>query len=117
MHDDVGRTRAGLIATAAAFGLTYGLSAPLIALELDARGVSSLLIGANAAMHAIGVLIVAPRLPHIVARLGFSRTAKLALIAAALVLAAFPFAILLWLWFVLRLLLGMASESLFVISE
>lgn len=115
--DAGGRTRAGLIATAAAFGLTYGLSAPLIALELDARGVSNLLIGANAAMHAIGVLIIAPQLPHLVARLGLSRTAKLALVLAALLLAVFPFAIFLAAWFILRLGLGMASESLFVISE
>ncbi|UFS67178.1 MFS transporter [Paracoccus denitrificans] len=109
--------RANIIATAAAFGLTYGLSAPLIALELDAQGVSGLLIGANAAMHALGVLLIAPILPRIVGRLGFSRPARLALIAAAVLLAAFPLLPVLWLWFGLRILLGMASESLFVISE
>lgn len=117
MSRDDTRTRAGLIATAAAFGLTYGLSAPLIALELHERGVSDLLIGANAAMHAVGVLLIAPRLPRLIARLGLSRVAKLALVISALTLSAFPFAIFLWLWFALRLVLGMASESLFVISE
>ena len=111
------RTRFAIIATASAFGLTYGLSAPLIALELDERGVSGFLIGLNAAMHAVGVLIVAPLLPRIVSRAGLSRPAGTALIASALLLSAFPFATFLWLWFVLRILLGMASESLFVISE
>lgn len=111
------RTRIGIIATASAFGLTYGLSAPLIALELDDRGVSGTLIGLNAAMHAIGVLLVAPRLPGIVARAGLGKPAATALVASALVLSAFPFAPFIWLWFVLRVLLGMASESLFVISE
>lgn len=110
-------TRANIIATAAAFGLTYGLSAPLIALELDARGVSGLLIGANAAMHALGVLLIAPVLPRIVGRLGFSRPARLALIAAAVLLAAFPLLPMVWIWFALRILLGIVSESLFVISE
>ena len=117
MSRDDDRTRAGLIATAAAFGLTYGLSAPLIALELHERGAPDLLIGANAAMHAVGVLLIAPRLPGLIARMGLSRVAKLALALSALALAAFPFAIFLWLWFALRLVLGMASESLFVISE
>lgn len=111
------RTRAAIIATASAFGLTYGLSAPLIALELDERGVPGPLIGLNAAMHAVGVLLVAPRLPGIIARAGQSRPAAVALVASALVMASFPFVSLLWLWFVLRVLLGMASESLFVISE
>lgn len=111
------RTRIAIIATASAFGLTYGLSAPLIALELDARGVSGALIGLNAAMHALGVLLVAPRLPGIITKAGMSRPAATALVASALVLAAFPLASALWLWFVLRAVLGMASESLFVISE
>lgn len=111
------RARAAIIATAAAFGLTYGLSAPLIALELHERGVSGLIIGANAAMHALGVLLIAPLLPRIVARSGLARPARAALAAAALLLAAFPVLPALWIWFVLRVLLGMSSESLFVISE
>lgn len=110
-------TRASIIATAAAFGLTYGLSAPLIALELADRGVSGLVIGANAAMHALGVLLIAPALPRIVGRLGLAGPARMALVAAAVLLAAFPLLPVLWIWFGLRILLGMASESLFVISE
>lgn len=109
--------RAAIIATAAAFGLTYGLSAPLIALELDRQGISGFVIGANAAMHALGVLLIAPVLPRVVARAGLARPAQAALIAATLLLAAFPLLPLLWVWFGLRVLLGMASESLFVISE
>ncbi|TIT47309.1 MAG: MFS transporter, partial [Mesorhizobium sp.] len=50
------RTSAVVILTAAIFGLTYGLSAPLIALELAEAGYSESLIGANSAMYAIGVL-------------------------------------------------------------
>lgn len=117
MGNATSKTHFAIIATASAFGLTYGLAAPLIALELNERGVSGLLIGVNAAMHALGVLIIAPLLPRIVASAGLSRPAGAALVISALLLAAFPFAPFLWLWFVLRVLLGMTSESLFVISE
>lgn len=111
------RSAAVVIVTAAVFGLTYGLSAPLIAMQLDERGVPGLLIGANAAMHAVGVLLIAPLLPRIVTRWGFSPSAQVALVIAAVVLCAFPLLPVIVIWFGLRVLLGMAAESLFVISE
>lgn len=113
------RDQVAIILTAAIFGLTYGLSAPLIALQLDAAGWSELFIGLNAAMHALGVLLIAPVLPSVTTRFGVGRTALLALGGAALLLLLFPAvpAIWLWLWFPLRLGLGIASETLFVVSE
>lgn len=41
------------------FGLSYGLSAPVIALKLTTEGFSELYVGINAAMHAIGVTLFA----------------------------------------------------------
>ncbi|HWX49493.1 MAG TPA: MFS transporter [Roseomonas sp.] len=111
------RDRVAIILTAAIFGLTYGLSAPLIALQLSDAGLAETLIGLNAAMHALGVLLIAPFLPGLTAWLGMGRTALLALVMAAAVLALFPAVPGLWLWFPLRLALGIASESLFVVSE
>ncbi|MER9496416.1 MFS transporter, partial [Mesorhizobium sp. M0320] len=73
------RTSAVVILTAAIFGLTYGLSAPLIALELAEAGYSESLIGANSAMYAIGVLLAAPYLPRLAQQLGFVRLAMGAL--------------------------------------
>ncbi|MBP2231164.1 MFS family permease [Azospirillum agricola] len=109
-------SRAAVIAIAMMFGLTYSLSAGLIALDLAARNLSETFIGANAAMHALGVLAMAVLLPRIVAALGIRRLVVGALVLAALVLAAFP-ATPIWLWFPLRILLGAASEALFVLSE
>ncbi len=109
--------RVAVIATATMFGLTYSLSASLIALDLTARGLSEAFVGANAAMHAVGVLIVALILPRLVAIVGMRRLVVLALVTAALTLLAFPALPLIWLWFPLRLVLGMASEILFVLSE
>jgi MFS family permease len=109
--------RAAVIATATMFGLTYSLSAALIALDLTARGLGEAIVGANAAMHAVGVLIVAVILPRLVAAVGMRRLVVVALVTAAVALLAFPTMPLVWLWFPLRLVLGMASEILFVLSE
>lgn len=111
-HDKI-----AIILTATIFGLTYGLSAPLIALQLTEDGFSEAVIGFNAAMHALGVLVIAPFLPAIVARFGTGGTALVALVAGAILLALFPAVPLIWLWFPLRLALGVVSESLFVVSE
>jgi len=111
------RTTAVVILTAATFGLTYGLSAPLISLELSDAGYSETLIGANSAMYAIGVLLVAPTLPGLSRRLGFGKLAKGALLMAGALFAVFPAVPFFWLWFPLRAALGAASETLFVVSE
>lgn len=119
----VGRSRwRGLLAimlAAAIFGITYGLSAPSIALELARRGYGELFIGANAAMQALGILTVARMLPRLAAAWGMQRLLVLALLLSGLVLMLFPFAAAwgLLLWFPLRYVLGTASESVLVTTE
>lgn len=110
-------SRAAVIATAAIFGLTYGLSAPLIAVDMAARGAGEGLIGLNAAMHAVGVLLIAPVLPKLAVRFGTRRLMVAALAASALIFALFPLMPGIFWWFPLRLGLGMAAETLFVLSE
>jgi len=103
--------------TRSAFGLTYGLTAPLLALSLALHGFGQSFIGANAAMHAVGVLAIAPLLPGLAWRNGPKLPIAVALLAAAAVLALFPVAPSIWLWFPLRIVLGAAAETLFVMSE
>lgn len=110
-------SRAAVIITAAVFGLTYSLSAALIALDLAELGLSEGLIGLNAAMHAVGVLLMAFLLPRITAFFGIRITTVTALFTAAVLLVLFPAMPAVWLWFPLRVLLGAASETLFVLSE
>ena len=68
-------------------------------------------------MHAVGVLVTAVALPRMVATLGPRRLILMSIGLSALTLAAFPVMPAVWLWFVLRLFLGMAAEALFVTSE
>ncbi|MDR2604120.1 MAG: MFS transporter, partial [Desulfovibrio sp.] len=109
--------RAAVVMTAAVFGLTYSLSAALIALDLADMGLSETIIGANASMHAVGVLAMAFLLPRVTSLLGMRRAVLAGLGVAALLLLLFPLMPVFWLWFPLRVLLGAASEALFVLSE
>lgn len=109
-------SQGAVIASACIFGLTYGLTAPLIAQALHHRGVGETLIGLNAALYAIGVLAVARWLPGFAERVGLRTGMALALLLVALVLPGFALAAL-WLWFPLRFLLGVGSEGVFVMSE
>jgi MFS family permease len=104
---------AAVIAAATIFGLTYSLSAPLIALDLDARGYSETFIGFNSAMHAAGVLLIAPFMPWLAARLGARQLTFWALVLSATVLALFPLAPSVYWWFPLRALRGVGAEVLF----
>lgn len=61
---------AAVIGAATIFGLTHSLSAPLIAVDLSQRGYSATFIGANAAMHAVGVLLITAFLPRLTAAAG-----------------------------------------------
>ena len=110
-------SRAAVIMTAAVFGLTYSLSAALIAIDLAQMGLSESIIGANAAKHGLGVLAMAFLLPRATSFLGMRRTVVTGLVASALLLLLFPAMPVFWLWFPLRILLGAASETLFVLSE
>jgi MFS family permease len=106
-----------VIAAAAIFGLTYGLAAPLIALDLRRRGLGETAIGLNAALYGLGALAAAALLPALSARFGLRALMAAGLAAVALALPGFPLAPWLWLWFPLRFLLGIASEAVFVTSE
>jgi MFS family permease len=108
---------AAVIATASIFGLTYSLTAPLIALQLAQRGFGEFYIGLNAAMHAVGVLVIAPVLPRLAVRFGARGLIVAALILTSGLLALFPLVPAVWLWFPLRLGFGMGAEVLFVMSE
>lgn len=106
-----------IIATASVFGLTYSLTAPLVAQILIESGMTETLVGANAAMHAVGVLLIAPFLSPLSVRFQPKRLIIFALLSSGICLFAFPWMPSVWLWFPLRLLLGVAAEILFVLTE
>ncbi|MCX2699452.1 MFS transporter [Ochrobactrum chromiisoli] len=106
-----------VIVTASIFGLTYSLTAPLVAQILMKSGLTETLVGANAAMHALGVLCIAPFLSGLAIRYKPEHLIMTALLSSALLLILFPLVPNIWLWFPLRFLLGVSAEILFVLTE
>ncbi|MBJ6719631.1 MFS transporter [Bacillus sp. PR5] len=106
-----------IIATASIFGLTYSLTAPLVAHMLIKSGLTETLVGANAAMHALGVLCIAPFLSGLAIRYKPKYLIMAALLSSALLLILFPMVPSFWFWFPLRFLLGISAEILFVLTE
>ena len=62
-----------IFACVAMYGLTLGLSRPLLALILEARDIERSIIGLNAAMPAIGIFLSTPFIPMLVEKLGMQR--------------------------------------------
>ncbi len=110
-------TLAAVIACISVFGLTYGLTAPLLALLMARQGASDALIGINSAMHAVGILATTFTLPRLAARFGPRRLILAALGVAVVSLVLIAASPSYWPWFGLRIVLGAAVNALFVLSE
>jgi len=99
------------------FGFAIGMTYPLLSLLLEADGVSTNMIGVNAAMMPIGILLFSPLLPVLVKRFGSRNVAIIAALCTALLFLAYKMFDALEAWFIIRLLQGMSVSTLFVLSE
>ena len=108
---------AAAIAAISVVGLGLALSIPLLAFELDARGVPSTWIGINTAVGGMATIVLAPFLPDLVRRLGAGPLMIVALASAAASLIAFKVTPSFVLWFPLRFIFGASLCVLFVVSE
>ena len=71
------------------FGFALGITYPLLSLLLEADGVSTSMIGVNAAMMPIGILLFSPVLPILSNRFGSRTVAITAAIITAMLLLAY----------------------------
>ena len=111
------RELAPVMLTATLVGMTFSLAIPLLSLALERAGVSSFAIGLNTAAGGCGIFLVAPFVGWFVRRLGVVNCFRLGLLVAAGCMVLFPLRVDPWLWFGLRLLLGMAGSLMFILSE
>lgn len=110
----------GIIASITAVGvfcLTTGLSYPLLALILEDMGASSGLIGLNAAMGPIGIILSAPFVPRLARKLGTWFICVTSLCASAVLLLMLAVFRDVMIWFPIRFLLGVTINIIFIISE
>ncbi len=112
--------RRNLFAACAAvvvFGFAMGLTYPLLSLLLERRGVSESVIGMNAAMAPLGILLFSVLIPVLARRFGPRNVTMTAALLAALILLAYKLLPSLEAWFVLRFMHGIVVSVLFVLSE
>ena len=105
------------IAAITVFGFTFGLMFPLLSLIMESQGVPSHIIGYNAAMHPLGIMLSVFVIPAVVRRFGAKRAVIGAALLTAAVIVSYPFFPVFWWWFVLRVLQGFFVSILFAISE
>jgi len=106
-----------VIATVCGFAFSAGLLYPTIALMLERRGVSEDMIGLNTAMVGLGVIVSAFFLPRLTERYGGWSMLFVGAAGAILVLGLMSLEYGYWRWLVLRFLLGVFINGLYVIGE
>ena len=111
------RSLGAVIASAFAASLTFSVCMPLLALILERRGTSDILIGLNTAASPAGLLIFTVLMPRIVARLGTMRALYLGFILMIFSIVLFPVLDNVWFWFPLRFLMGVGIAIHWVVSE
>lgn len=99
------------------FSFSLGEIFPLLSLNLESQGVSPRMIGLNAAMAPVGILLaglIVPKLAHV---FGPKLVATCMALGTALIFLAYPTLPFLLAWFPLRLLQGLCVATLFALSE
>ena len=110
-------TIGAVIAAMSVFTLTLGLSYPLLALILENLGTPKALIGLNAAMTPLGIIVSSPFIPQLARRRGSWRFALECLLATLLIFTLIGATRRIAVWFPLRFLLGVGVNGAFVVSE
>jgi len=108
---------AALFSSAFIIGVAFGGLAPLLALVLESREVSTLLIGLNSAMSPIGVISATTLTPLLIKRLGAVNTLLLGTGIILCTILLFPMFDQLPVWFVLRFATGIGLAMPWVVSE
>lgn len=100
-----------------AIGLAVGGFVPLVAVTLEARQIDTVMIGINSAMTSLGVLAMAPYATVVVRRFGASPAMVVGLLLTAVTALAMAFIDDIWIWMVLRFLMGAGVSIHWVVSE
>lgn len=120
-HDTPLRERAPGIAAAiilvALVGVGLSLTLPLLSLEMERMGRSSLEVGLNTAIAGLASIAAIPFVPGLAARFGVGRMLAGAILVVILSLLLFKATYDYWLWFPLRFVFAAALGALFVLSE
>lgn len=111
------RSLIALFFSAFTVGVAFGGLAPLLALVMESRGVSTLLIGLNSSMSPIGVIAATFIVPWIIGRFGAVGGFLLGCGVVLVAILLFPVFEQLSIWFVLRFVMGAGLAVPWVVFE
>jgi MFS family permease len=111
------RNLVAIVATMTVASLTYGMGFPLLSLVLANQGTSSELIGLNAAVPSVAVLLVAPFASRLMRAHGPALPVLVALPAMAVIYLLLPTFPNVYAWFPLRFLMGVAGSIMWITGE
>ena len=111
------RTLTAILGSITAMGITMGLTFPLFSVVLDRLGLDTSLIGLSLSIQVGAALIIGPLVPRLLARLGAVPLMLwgVGLSALAIVIAGHINEV--WLWFVIRFLIGAGMAVHWILSE
>jgi MFS family permease len=107
----------GVIATVSVFAIAQGLSYPLFTFLMQKQGMPPALIGLSAAMTPLGLIASAPFVPWLVQKVGATRIVVSCALAAGALFLLIGYLQNGFAWFVLRFLVGVVIDPLYVLSE
>ena len=105
------------IATLASCDIAMGLTFQLLPLLMEARGVPAWVMGLNAAMSPLAILLAGPFLPAVIARFGSKTVVNTVIAVIMAALLSFKLFDSLAAWFAIRFVFGIAAGTLFTVSE
>jgi len=111
------RSLVGVVTAMAVVNLVYGITFPLLALVLDAQGVSKTLIGLSTIAQAAAVIFIAPWTPGLLRRFAPSRVMQMATVILAVLFILTGLFPNVWIWFPLRFIIGAMTALLWISSE
>jgi len=97
--------------------LVHGFSLPLLSLVLEKQGVGTTMIGLSTAVQYLAVLAAAPFVPGLMARQGPVPMMLGSIVATAVLLLTLPALPDVYVWFLLRFLLGIAESFMWIAGE
>ncbi|WP_282611066.1 MFS transporter [Pelagibius sp. Alg239-R121] len=108
---------AALIASVGIYGIVQSLTYPLLALLLEQNDYGRWLIGVNAAMMPVGMLIAGTFAPRLVARLGLYAVMQVGLLSVGVCLFLVFMIEDYFVWMLLRFVSGVILTLIFVASD
>ena len=107
----------GLYASIFAFSISFGGLVPWMALHMESRGVSEVMIGVVAAAHPLGVMLMAPFTQRIVKRFGSGNAMVWCTVIAVVTLIPMAFFDSVGIWLALRFISGLSGSVPWVVTE